>query len=113
MSDPTSLSTSAAAGRAAALLGTNTHVAACDTRIPPSGTASVNDVGITGPSGGMQGYDPAIFVRAMRSRLPLSGRSGLATGPIEWGAVLITTRGRLATGIERVRSPGDARGGTA
>jgi hypothetical protein len=61
----------------------------------------------------MQGYDPSILVRAMRTRLPLGGRAAFAGGPTEWGAVPITIHGRTATRIERIRPNQDARGGTA
>lgn len=49
-------------GRAAAVLGTHTHVQTRDARVLPGGVAYLSDVGMTGPSGGMQGYDPAGFV---------------------------------------------------
>ena len=101
------------AGEVAAVLGTHTHVATDDARIIPPGTAFVSDVGMTGPGGGMQGYDPSIFVRAMRTRLPLRGRAAFAGGPTEWGAVLITIHGRTAKRIERIRPNEDTRGGTA
>jgi metallophosphoesterase (TIGR00282 family) len=103
----------ALAGRATAVLGTHTHVATCDTRILPPGTAYVSDVGMTGPSGGMQGYAPGIFVAAMRSRLPIRGTNRFADGPVEWGVVLITTAGRFAARIERVSPEASAGGGIA
>jgi metallophosphoesterase (TIGR00282 family) len=90
------------AGRVAAVLGTHTHVGTDDLRIIPPGTAAVSDVGMTGPSGGIQGYDPSPFVSAMRSRLPSRAPGAFASGPVVWGAVLVTTTGRHATAIERV-----------
>lgn len=44
-------------GRVSALIGTHTHVATCDARILPSGTAFMSDVGMTGP------YDSVIGVQ--------------------------------------------------
>jgi metallophosphoesterase (TIGR00282 family) len=90
-------------GQATAVLGTHTHVATLDTRILPHGTAYVTDVGMTGPSGGMQGYDPALFANMMRLRLPSDDPYQLASGPVELGAVLVEFEGRHTTRIERIQ----------
>jgi 2',3'-cyclic-nucleotide 2'-phosphodiesterase len=42
-------------GRAAACVGTHTHVATADARVLPGGTAYITDVGMTGPFGGVIG----------------------------------------------------------
>lgn len=92
----------AVAGRVAAVLGTHTHVATLDTRILPGGTAYVSDVGMTGPEGGMQGYDPEPFIDVIRTRLPHYRHGGFARGPAVLGAVTVdVTKGR-ATAIERL-----------
>ena len=93
------------AGRVAAVLGTHTHVATLDDRILPGGTAFVSDVGMTGPSGGMQGYDPELFLEVIRTRLPSRKEGKLASGPVELGAVLVRVEGGKATAIERLRTP--------
>lgn len=93
------------AGRVAAVLGTHTHVRTMDTRLLPGGTAYVTDVGMTGPSGGMQGYDPELFLDVIKTRLPSSKLGKLATGPVELGAVLVQVEGRQATAIERIHLP--------
>lgn len=94
------------AGRVAAVLGTHTHVPTLDERVLPGGTAFVSDVGMTGPSGGMQGYAPEVFVDALRHRHPVRGRGGFAHGPAELGAVLVRARGGRALEIERLgRTP--------
>jgi hypothetical protein len=90
------------AGRVAAVLGTHTHVATRDERVLPGGTAFVSDVGMTGPSGGMQGYAPEVFVDALRHRHPVRGPGGFAQGPAELGAVLVRVRGGRALEIERL-----------
>jgi hypothetical protein len=92
----------AVAGRVTAVVGTHTHVPTLDTRMLPGGTAYVSDVGMTGPAGGMQGYEPEVFVEAMRTRLPIRGRGGWAHGPAELGAVLVTTEGVRAVDIRRL-----------
>lgn len=89
------------AGRVAAFLGTHTHVATMDARILPGGTAYVTDVGMTGPDGGMQGYDPEPFVDRIRTRLPVRLDGGFAAGPSVLGAVWIDVEGGRATAIHR------------
>lgn len=90
------------AGRVCAVLGTHTHVATCDQQILPGGTAYVTDVGMTGPTGGMQGYKPELFVEMMQSRLPAQAGAALATGPVTLGAVLIEFKGNRAHHIKRL-----------
>ena len=90
------------AGRVAAVLGTHTHVATLDARILPGGTAYVTDVGMTGPSGGMQGYDPAPFIEVIRTRLPSRREGGFASGPAVLGAVVIDVEEGRATAFERL-----------
>ncbi len=77
-------------GHVAAVLGTHTHVQTADTRLLPCGTAYVTDVGMTGPGGGVQGYDAARFVRSAWERLPTAEPMRVAEGAVEFGAVLIT-----------------------
>lgn len=89
-------------GQAMAVLGTHTHVATLDTRLLPEGTAYVTDVGMTGPGGGMQGYQPLMFVQSMRTRLPGTAANGFATGEVELGAVVVEFTGNRATAITRI-----------
>jgi metallophosphoesterase (TIGR00282 family) len=90
-------------GHATAVVGTHTHVATLDARILPGGTAYVTDAGMTGPSGGMQGYDPMLFVNSMKLRLPSGDPYKLVGGLVELGAMLVEFEGRRATRIERIR----------
>ena len=92
----------AVAGRAVAVLGTHTHVPTLDTRILPGGTAYVSDVGMTGPSEGLQGLAPEPFVEQARSRLPASVPLRLAEGPVELGAIEIDLDGAGAAAIRRL-----------
>ena len=89
-------------GQIAALVGTHTHVPTSDAGILPGGVAFISDVGMTGPGGGAQGYDPQAFVEKMRSggfqRQPMR----LASGAVELGAVLIQLEGNQAVRIERL-----------
>ena len=90
-------------GRAAAVVGTHTHVPTADARLLPEGTATVGDLGMVGVRDSVIGDDVdsviSRFLTGMPTRLPVaSGDTGV------FNSVLIeidTTRG-VATGIERV-----------
>jgi metallophosphoesterase (TIGR00282 family) len=90
------------AGQIAGLFGTHTHVPTLDARILEGGVAYVSDVGMTGPSGGAQGYKPQGFIANMRSHGFTQSRLEHAEGSVELGAVLVTLEGSQAVGIERI-----------
>ncbi len=69
-----------AAGRAAAVWGTHTHVPTADTRILPEGTAYQTDVGMTGYADGVIGIDAAAPLAAFRAGTPLKGAELPETG---------------------------------
>lgn len=95
----------AVADRASALLGTHTHVPTLDTRIistEQGALAYVTDVGMTGPGGGIQGYDPKPMIDSLRMRLISPDPAQVADGVCELGAVFVRARGRTALNIERV-----------
>lgn len=87
-----------------AWLGTHTHVPTLDARILPRGTAYVSDVGMTGPSGGAQGYDydPSPFATRLKTQGYTLEPMRLASGAVELGAVLLSLSGARATQIERL-----------
>jgi hypothetical protein len=92
----------ALAGRIAALLGTHTHVQTRDERVVEDGVALVSDVGMTGPSGGAQGYDPAGFVARLRSHGAARPPLELARGRVELGAVVVKLEGARAVAVQRL-----------
>ncbi len=92
----------ALSGQISALLGTHTHVPTLDTRILEGGVAYVSDVGMTGPSGGAQGYNPASFAERFRTQGYVRQPMKLATGTVELGAVLIEIQASQATSIIRL-----------
>ena len=91
-------------GQVSAWLGTHTHVPTLDARILPCGTAYVSDVGMTGPSGGAQGYDPSPFATRLKTQGYTLEPMRLANGPVELGAVLVTFNGARATQIRRLET---------
>ena len=87
-------------GRAAAVLGTHTHVPTLDAKVLPGGTAYVTDIGMTGPYAGVIGMKKeASLGRFLKVQRP---RYEVAEGDLQLHAVLITTEGRRATAIERI-----------
>lgn len=64
-------------GRVSAVLGTHTHVQTADEQVLPGGTAFLSDLGMTGPSDGIIGMDPAAVLE--RFRTGLSPRLGVMT----------------------------------
>ena len=58
-------------GRAAALVGTHTHVQTADEQILPGGTAYLTDLGMTGPARSVLGVDPALAIEKLRTHLPV------------------------------------------
>lgn len=90
-------------GSAAAVLGTHTHEPTCDLRVLPGGTAVVADVGMTGPTGGVQGIESAHMAAHARGEAcaglpPFS----LAPGPLVLGAVLLDVTDGRTDGIQRI-----------
>lgn len=88
-------------GRAAAVVGSHTHVPTLDTKLLPGGTAYVTDIGMTGP------YDGVIGMKkeASLSRFlgPLRAKYEVASGDLQLHAVLIATEGKRAISIERIQ----------
>ncbi len=91
-------------GEAAAVIGTHTHESTASLHILPGGTAFVTDVGMVGPVGGVQGFDPAPLVANLRATgNPFSGTlpRPLDTA-VTMGAVVFQVEGGRAVQLERV-----------
>ena len=88
-------------GRAAAVIGTHTHVQTADNRVLPKGTAFISDVGMTGPADGIIGVDAKIVLKKFTTSMPAQFEA--AEGRAQLNAVVITTRpDGFAEGIERI-----------
>jgi len=91
-------------GWAAAVLGTHTHDPTLKLHLLPGGTALVTDVGMTGPAGGVMGFEPANFVSGFKEGNPFAPPPPVPTGgPIELGAVLVRVEGHKARNLLRLR----------
>ena len=87
-------------GRAAAVLGSHTHVPTLDTKVLPGGTAYVTDIGMVGPYEGVIGMKKeASLSRFLKVK---ADRFEVAEGDLQLHAVLVVTEGRKAVSIERV-----------
>ena len=75
------------AGKAAAVIGTHTHVQTADARILAGGTAYITDVGMTGPRESILGVRPDIIIRRFTTQMPV--RHELAGGPMVLSGVLV------------------------
>ena len=87
-------------GRAAAVLGSHTHVPTLDTKILPGGTAYVTDIGMVGPYEGVIGMKKeASLSRFLKVK---ADKFEVAERDLQLHAVLVATEGRRAVNIERV-----------
>ncbi len=89
-------------GKAAAVLGTHTHVQTADEKILPKGTAYISDVGMTGPNDSILGIKKEIIIEKFLTQLPQSHK--VASGDMIFNAVLITfdRERKKALNIERI-----------
>jgi len=74
-------------GRAAAVLGSHTHVQTADATILPGGCAFITDIGMTGPVRSVIGMEVDGAIRRFRTQLPV--RLEVARGPGGLDAVLV------------------------
>ena len=91
-------------GRAAAMLGTHTHVPTADGRVLPGGTAYITDVGMTGARDGVIGVRREQALEAFRTQLPV--RFDTSDEDV-WvmGVVVDVREDGLAESIEQVLVP--------
>ena len=91
-------------GRAAAMLGTHTHVPTADARVLPGGTAYITDVGMTGSRAGIIGVRREQALEAFRTQMPI--RFETADEDV-WvmGALIDVGDDGLARSIEQILIP--------
>jgi len=89
-------------GEATAIFGTHTHIATCDQRILPKGTAFVTDVGMVGSLNSVLGVRPEGPIQHFLTALPQKFEVELAE-PYIFNSVLLKIDGSgKAKSIERV-----------
>ena len=87
-------------GRAAAVVGSHTHVPTLDAKLLPGGTAYVTDIGMTGPYEGVIGMKKEASLSRFLS--VQKAKYEVAEGDLQLHAVLIETSGRKAVSIARI-----------
>lgn len=91
-------------GRAAAVVGTHTHVPTADGRVLPKGTAFISDVGMTGSRDSVLGVVWEQALESFRTQMPI--RFTTAEENVWVNAVVVTIRDDgLADSIEQVLLP--------
>jgi 2',3'-cyclic-nucleotide 2'-phosphodiesterase len=91
-------------GRAAAVLGTHTHVPTADARVLPRGTAYISDVGMTGSRMSVLGVRWEQALEGFRTQMPV--KFDTADEDIWINAVAVTVReDGLAESIEQILEP--------
>ncbi|MGH2983531.1 MAG: TIGR00282 family metallophosphoesterase [Solirubrobacterales bacterium] len=93
-------------GRAAAMVGTHTHVPTADARVLPGGTAYITDVGMTGSQAGIIGVRREQALEAFRTQMPI--RFETADEDVWVMGVLIDVGDNgLARSIEQILMPAE------
>ncbi|NBB77975.1 MAG: TIGR00282 family metallophosphoesterase [Verrucomicrobia bacterium] len=89
-------------GRAAAVVGTHTHIPTADARVLPGGTAYISDVGMCGPYASVIGREVeqvvATFLDGMKRRFPVAKDDVRLSGCL----IEINAHTGLSQGIDRV-----------
>lgn len=93
-------------GRAAAVLGTHTHVPTADGRVLPGGTAFISDVGMTGSRDSVLGVKKDGAIERLRTGMPVRFETATEDLWVMGAAVEINRRG-LADSIEPFLVPAD------
>jgi metallophosphoesterase (TIGR00282 family) len=91
-------------GRAAAVLGTHTHVPTADGRVLPGGTAFVSDVGMTGSRHSVLGVKPEQAIQSLSTQMPVRFETAEDDVWVMGAAVEVNSAG-LADSIEQVMVP--------
>lgn len=74
-------------GSVSAVLGTHTHVQTADERILPKGTGYISDLGMTGPSEGIIGFEVETAIQRSLTQMPLKNEVAYSKAVIQ-GVVL-------------------------
>lgn len=74
-------------GRAAAVVGTHTHVQTADEEILPGGTAYISDIGMTGPYNSVIGLEKTVAMTRLVKQMP--SQFVVGQGDVRFCAVLI------------------------
>jgi 2',3'-cyclic-nucleotide 2'-phosphodiesterase len=91
-------------GRAAAVVGTHTHVPTADARVLPGGTAHISDVGMTGARDGVLGVKWQQALESFRTQMPIRFETSDENVWVMGAAIEVRDDG-LAASIDQVLEP--------
>ncbi len=89
-------------GSVAAVVGTHTHVQTADERILRGGTAYMSDIGMTGPTDTVIGFDAEVAVRRMLTQLPIKMEVSSNPSVLKGVHIEIDPESGRAVAIERI-----------
>lgn len=90
-------------GRAAAVVGTHTHVTTADESILAGGTAYITDVGMCGPVNSVLGMNRDIILNRFRTTMPQRFEVANEPGVISGVVIDVLRESGQATAIERIK----------
>src|SRR5699024_8124579 len=100
-------------GKAAALVGTHTHVQTADEQILEGGTAYITDLGMTGPKRSVLGVEPALAIEKMRTHMPVGFQNPAGACCVQGMLAEIDTTTWKALSVQRISlCDGETPGGT-
>ena len=89
-------------GRAAAVVGTHTHVQTADEKILPKGTAYISDLGLTGPHRSVIGMDPKAAIKRFITQQPMRFKVAKGDNRLQGAMVEVDEATGLAMSIKRI-----------
>lgn len=90
-------------GKAAALVGTHTHVQTADERILPHGTGYITDLGMTGPADSVIGMEKNAIMKKFLTQLPQKFEVGQDDIEVQGVILTLEAEGNRCLKIERIR----------
>jgi metallophosphoesterase (TIGR00282 family) len=94
-------------GRAAAVVGTHTHVQTADEKILPGGTAYISDLGLTGPHRSVIGMDPRAAIKRFVTQQPMRFKVAKGDDRLQGALVEVDPSTGLAVSIKRINQAAD------
>ncbi len=95
-------------GRAAAVLGTHTHVQTADERVLPKGTAYITDAGMTGAIDSVIGVKTELAVKKFLTAMPVKFESATFNPYLQGVLLTLDTASQHAVQIQRLQVPLEA-----
>lgn len=89
-------------GSVSAVVGTHTHVQTADERILSKGTGYISDLGMTGPSSGIIGFEVETAIQRSLTQMPLKNEVAFSKAVIQGVMLKVDTETGNTVSIERI-----------